>query len=132
MKKDIYILKNNNSRITIKKWKGISFTPIPIVKTLGFLYHRIAKGRNVIVLFKKHQDKVSLILMLSSSDSNFKLIHETNNKFLDFIKNLNVKEVETIIVNKRLSNKIMKRFGWEYYKDNWYIGKKYKLKINQK
>ncbi len=96
------------------------------------MYHRIAKGRNVIVLFKKHQDKVSLILMLSSSDSNFKLIHETNNKFLDFIKNLNVKEVETIIVNKRLSNKIMKRFGWEYYKDNWYIGKKYKLKINQK
>ncbi len=132
MKKEIFILKNNNSGITIKRWKGISFIPIPIVKTLGFLYHKTIKGRNVIVLFKKYQDKVSLILMLSTSDSDFKLIYETNNKFLEFIKNLNVKEIETIIVNKRLSNNIMKRFGWEYYKDNWYVGKKYKLKINQK
>lgn len=131
MKKEKFILKNKNSEITIKRWKGISFTPIPLVKTLGFLYHKIVKGRHVIILFKKHQDKISLILMLSSSDSDFKLIQETNNKFLDFIKTLNVKEVETIIVNKRLSNKIMVRFGWEYYKDNWYVGKKYKLKINQ-
>lgn len=132
MKNEKYILKNKNSKITIKRWKGISFTPIPLVKTLGFLYHKVVKGRQVIVFFKKHQGKISLILMLSSSDSDLRLIQDTNNKFLDFIKNLNVKEVETIVVNKRLSNKIMIRFGWQYHKDNWYIGKKYKLKINQK
>ncbi|HPX76987.1 MAG TPA: hypothetical protein PLW77_10420 [Bacteroidales bacterium] len=123
MKKEKFILKNKNSEITIKKWKRICLVPIPMVKTLGFLYHIIGKGRRVIILFKKNQDKISLSLMLSSSDSDFKLIHETYNEFLNFLKTLNVNEVETILVNRRLSNKIMMRFGWKYYSDNWYVGK---------
>lgn len=128
MKVEKYILLNINSKITITKWKWIIFIPIPLVKTLGLFYHKFVKGRRVIILFKKCDSKGFLILMLSSSDSNLKMIYDSYKLFLDYINNLKVTEVETTIVNDRLSRKILNKFGWKYYKDNWYIGEKYKLK----
>ncbi len=130
MKHEKFILSNTNSKIKIKKWKGLLFIPIPVVKTLGFLYHRLIKKNKVYIIFKTHNsDTISLILLISSSHIQIKTIRETMNYFIDFSRKLGAKQIKSIVVNNRLNEQILNRYGWEYIKDNWYIGKHYKLKL---
>jgi hypothetical protein len=130
MKKEKFIIFNKDNKITIRRWNSILIMPIPLVKTIGLLYHKFINGHRIRILFKRlTTHEFSLILLLTTSDVYLKEVYETIDYFIDFAKKSGADEISAIVVNKRLNRKILERYGWKFYKKNWYIGNHYKLKI---
>jgi hypothetical protein len=78
-------------------------------------------------LNKPLKNEIDLILLLTSSDVSKKSLLMTMQYLIEFSKSKKAKEIDAVVVNKRLSDDILKRYNWFFVKKNWYIGNHYKL-----
>lgn len=131
MKHEKYIIRNDNKELSVDRWKGIMYVPIPLVKSVGMLYHKLNKGQKIRLLFRRDptENTIELLFLLSTSDAGIDQLNKTLEYFLAFAREEGVREVTAIVVNKRLNNRILERYGWKFTKKNWYVGDHYKLNL---
>jgi len=117
----------NNESIKIIEKRRAKFKPIPIILTLGLLYHKLIKGKRIDLFFTHFIDekKIKLVYMKSTSDSSLFMICKILKSLENFSKKNDVNKMETLVVNPYLTEKIMSKYGWNYLKCKMIVGKQY-------
>lgn len=120
------IFRDGNVYETIKLHKS-KFKPILYVITFGLLLHKFFAGDKVVLYFSSYpsKSKIHLIYLQSNRDTSLKSVHSVYRYLLNYCFLNRIEQLETLVVNPFLSEKIMNRYGWKYHGRKKIIGKLY-------
>ncbi len=107
------------------------FIAIILVLTIGLIKHSLIKKNYVKIIFNHHLDKneIKLVYLLSYSMTSLNSVIIAYKRLEEFAIEKKCNAISAVVVNKKLSEKILNRNGFYFIKKHWFLGSIFKKQL---